>query len=221
MLFNIKDYPRLLFAVFVFIIAVAIGASLKYFQFNHDSQNDKQTVWQETNKTEPKKLTNFSIKDQKNQTFGLQQLKGKWTFMFFGYTHCPDVCPTALAMMRNIAKVLDHDPRKIKSQFVFVSIDPQRDNLASIGSFVEYFNPDFIGLTGKPLQLKDLLKQLDVKTSRIKGDAAMNYLVSHTSSIMLIDPEVRLLAKYEPPHERASILKKFYKSYYQYQQVQQ
>lgn len=214
--FNAKHHRTILFAVLT-AIAVAIGMLLAQYLPIQEPQVNIVSDLNDTIKIEPQALTDFNLTDQNGQPFGIERLKGKWTFVFFGYTRCPDVCPTTLAVMQNIATVLERDPRQIKSQFVFVSIDPERDNLASLGGFVEYFNPGFIGITGKPSQLQGLVHQLGVEARRIRGDGAMNYLMSHTSAIMLIDPQARLQAKYPPPHERASILKQFYTSRYQYQ----
>lgn len=214
--FNAKQHRTILYSVLT-VVAVASGVMLARYLATQEPQVDMVPDWQDTIKTGPQALTDFNLTDQNGQPFGIERLKGKWTFMFFGYTRCPDVCPTTLAVMQNIATVLERDPRQIKSQFVFVSIDPERDALTSLGGFVEYFNPGFIGITGKPSQLQGLVHQLGVEARRIKGDGAMNYLMSHTSAIMLIDPQARLQAEYPPPHERARILKQFYASHYQYQ----
>jgi protein SCO1/2 len=200
---------------------VAGGVMLARHLPKQDVQVNMGESLQDTIKTEPLALTAFTLTDQNNRPFGLGRLKGKWTFMFFGYTRCPDVCPTTLAVMQNIATVLERDPRQIKSQFVFVSIDPQRDSLSGLGGFVEYFNPGFIGLSGNPAQLQGLVQQIGVEAKRLKGDNAGNYLMSHTSAIMLIDPQARLQAKFPPPHERAGILKLFYSSRYHYQLKQE
>jgi len=159
---------------------------------------------------EPRPMTAFSLSDQRGRAFDLERLKGKWTFMFFGYTSCPDICPTTMLVMREIASVLARDPRDIDSQFVFVSVDPQRDNPENLGRYVEYFNPHFVGATGDSAQLEVLTRQLNVMAMRIEESPSTNYLISHTSSIMLIDPKARLYAAFSPPHDRTSIIERFY-----------
>lgn len=218
--FNAKYYPAILL-ILLAVIAITVGIMLSLRPANQESQIDTVVASPGTRNIEPQALTDFNLKDQKGRPFGVEQLKGEWTFMFFGYMGCPDVCPTALAVMQNIATVLERDPRQIRSQFVFVSIDPERDALANLGDYVEYFNADFIGVSGNPLQLQGLVQQLGVEVKPVQDDSSRNYLtsylMSHTSSIMLIDPLARLQTKYPPPHERASILSQFYSSLYQYE----
>jgi protein SCO1/2 len=163
-------------------------------------------------------LTTFRLTDQHGRVFDLDRLKDKWTFMFFGYTRCPDICPTTMAVMKNIATVLERDPRQIEAQFVFVSMDPERDKPESLGGYVEYFNPAFIGITGNQAQLDVLGRQLNIEVRRIEGDTSASYLLSHTSSIMLFDPRARWYADFSPPHERASIIERFYLGRHLYQQ---
>src|SRR5712691_10270014 len=94
---------------------------------------------------DPKPLTAFALTDQKNRVFDLASLKGKWSFLFFGFTHCPDVCPTTLA---ELARVRDHIAKNPVGaediQFVFVSVDPNRDTADKLGQYVEYFDTTFL-----------------------------------------------------------------------------
>ena len=96
-----------------------------------------------------KPLAPFSLVDQDGKAFDVDRLKGRWTFMFFGYTNCPDVCPTTLQTMKDAWKLLDKKSLD-KTQMVFVSVDADRDPPAVLKKYVNYFHPDFIGVTGKP-----------------------------------------------------------------------
>jgi protein SCO1/2 len=138
--------------------------------------------------------------------------------MFFGYTRCPDICPTTLVVMQSLAEVLERDPRNIAAQFVFVSLDPEYDKPENLGIYVEYFNPEFIGITGSQAQLDFLGRQLNIESERIERNGSANHLLSHTSSIMLVDPEARWYADFSPPHERAGIIKRFFLGHHLYQQ---
>lgn len=209
---------RTILLLLLMVSAVIAGSWLALSLNKHELKNDFPSDLMSALLSEPKPLRAFRLTDQHGQVFDLKRLKGKWTFMFFGYTRCPDICPTTLAVMKNIATVLERDPRKIESQFVFVSIDPERDKPESLGGYVEYYKPGFIGITGEQAQLDVLGRQLNIETRRIELGASTNYLLSHTSSIMLIDPSARCYADFSPPHERASIIKRFYLGRHLYQQ---
>jgi len=101
-----------------------------------------------TLRPEPLPLENFSLTDQHGQPFTLDRLTGKWSFVFFGYTSCPDICPTTLHEMTRIADMLAAENNDAALQFIFVSVDPERDSVALMKDYMDYFNPAFIGLTG-------------------------------------------------------------------------
>lgn len=207
--------------ILMVVSTIIIGAWLVRFLTAHEPHDDIPPDLKSALLSKPQPLVSFSLTDQHGRPFGLDRLKDKWTFMFFGYTRCPDICPTTMTVMNNIATILERDPRKIESQFVFVSMDPERDKPENLGSYVNYYRPGFIGITGTQTQLDVLGHQLGIEARRIKGDTSSNYLLSHTSSIMLIDPEARWHAIFSPPHERANIIERFYVSRYLYQQEMQ
>src|SRR6266581_9554947 len=110
---------------------------------------------------DPKPLTAFALTDDKNRVFDLASLKGKWSFLFFGFTHCPDVCPTTLAVL---ARARDNIARNTvgaeEIQFVFVSVDPDRDTARELRQYVEYFDTAFLGVTGDDAELANLAGKL-------------------------------------------------------------
>ena len=125
-----------------------------------------------------------------------QQLLGKWSFVFFGYTHCPDVCPTTLTEMSTLANQLGEHT---DIQYVFISVDPTRDSPDYLADFVSYFNKQFIGVTGENQQLKQLARQLDITYSLGDSDTK-EYVVHHSSAILLIDPMGHYVTRYKAPH---------------------
>jgi len=107
------------------------------------------TLW-----PEPRPLSAFMLKDAQQRPFEIARLHGRWSFVFFGYTNCPDVCPTTLAVLKGVAARLEQEsPLHEKAQFVFVSLDPQRDSLEHLGRYVAYFNKDIVGTTGNAEQI--------------------------------------------------------------------
>ena len=159
---------------------------------------------------EPRPLQAFELIDQHEQSFDLQRLRGKWSFVFFGYTYCPDVCPTTLASLSAVVKQLKKDPQGLANiQVIFVSVDPQRDTPAHIEAYLKYFDESFLGLTGAPQAIEALTRQFGAAYGREPETKPGEYLLSHTSSIFLIDPHSRLLAAFSPPHDTHTVVDQF------------
>src|SRR5437764_11967587 len=109
----------------------------------------------------PKPLAAFAFTDQENRVFDLSRLKGKWSFLFFGYTHCPDICPTTLATLARARENIAKSAAGAKDvQFVFISVDPNRDNASKLEQYVAYFHATFLGATGGAAQVCTLTCQL-------------------------------------------------------------
>lgn len=149
----------------------------------------------------PKPLPPFKLTDHQLQAFTRDSLQGKWSFIFFGYTHCPDVCPVSLHEMDKIISTLSNKPAVADQfQFIFISVDPERDTPEFLASFVKYFNPKIIGATGDMDELKKLTAAVKVKFSKGEGSAS-EYTVNHSSAMLLIDPETRYYARFPAPHD--------------------
>ena len=128
------------------------------------------------------------------ETFRLSDQKGKIVLLFFGYTSCPDVCPTTLAELK---LVMDDLGDKTKSvQVVFVSVDPQRDTPEKIQEYVEHFNTGFIGLSGSMDELETIWKDYGVFREEVQSDSAFGYIVNHTARVYLIDADGNLRLSY-------------------------
>lgn len=159
---------------------------------------------------QPKALTSFVLNDQEHQSFGLQQLKGKWTFLFFGYTHCPDVCPLTLSVLAEVERRLAESPQGVQDvQVVFVSLDPKRDTPKKLREYVHYFHHDFLGVTGGKEQLTELTRQLGIVYAVSDPAQSGDYLVDHSASVLLIDPQTRLVAVFGMPHDASTIANRF------------
>ncbi len=144
----------------------------------------------------PRPLVDFQLLDQHKQDFNKDRLLGKWSFIFFGYTHCPDICPTTLTEMNALAKKLSIESNV---QYIFVSVDPARDTPEYLADYVHYFNKQFIGVTGEDQNINQLAKQLGITYSR--GDGSKHeYTVHHSSAILLIDPLGNYTTRFKAPH---------------------
>jgi len=159
---------------------------------------------------EPVPLLPFSLTDQQQRPFTQADLKGRWSFLFFGYTWCPDICPTTLATLTRMTEQLYDegiDPEDVS--IIFVSVDPPRDTPEVLARYMAYFNEDFTGLTGEAGEIYDFARQFGVAYFREQERSRDEYLLSHTSSIFLVDPQARLLAAFSPPHDPAVIASLF------------
>jgi protein SCO1/2 len=165
-----------------------------------------------------KPTADFHLSDQRGQPFTLANLKDRWTLAFFGYTHCPDVCPTTMAVLAQVMKILqqDRDPAELP-QVVFFSVDPQRDTPQQLARYVPYFDDRFVGVTGAEQQIAQLTGQLGILYARVDDGGADDYLVDHSAAIVLFDPAGRFHALFNVPHTPALIAADFLaiKSYYE------
>ncbi len=137
---------------------------------------------------QPRIINDFQLLDQRGEGFNLESLKGKWSLLFFGFTHCPDVCPATLAVLRDVKAQMDSD-LVAQTNFVLVTVDPARDTVAQLAQYMPYFDPDFIGLTGEFLQIKRLANQLNMAFVKVKtGAGSDDYSVDHSANIAIINP---------------------------------
>jgi protein SCO1/2 len=151
---------------------------------------------------ELRSLSPFSLASHDGQKFDNQSLLGQWTFMSFGYTYCPDICPTTLSMFSEMDDLLKSQQVAAPYKITFVSVDPERDSLRRLADDVTYFNPDFIGATGPKAALQQLTKPLGILYERVETEnSAMDYVIDHSASIILVDPRGQYHAYFSPPHD--------------------
>jgi len=155
----------------------------------------------------PKQITPFQLIGQNAKTFDLENLKGHWSMIFFGYTHCPDICPTTMTLMNSIVSELSEE-KQPTPRVIFVTVDPERDTQEHLADYVTYFNPAFLGLTGSEENIASLTKQIGILSMKIPDENSTEgseYLMDHSASILLIGPEARLIGIFSAPHSKADI----------------
>ena len=162
-----------------------------------------------------KELTDFKLIGADNKTLGMNDLKGKWSFVFFGYIHCPDVCPLTMGVLGQAFKLIEKNPAAYQEiQGIFVSVDPKRDTPELLKEYASYFSNKFTGVTGDTTQVDEFSRQMSAlytihpKESQESGD---NYLVTHNSTVFLIDPQGRLYGRFPPPQLPQEIAEVFIK----------
>lgn len=133
----------------------------------------------------------FQLKDHRGQPFELNQLEGKLVMLFFGYTYCPDICPTELGNMAAVFDALGEQAERV--QGVFVSLDPARDTAEVLANYVSYFHPEMLGLTGSQVEIERVTQQYRVSYQRHER-ADGGYSIDHSANLYLINTEGELTA---------------------------
>jgi protein SCO1/2 len=147
-------------------------------------------------------VQDFSLTDQHGQPFRLSDQRGKVVVLFFGYTFCPDVCPTTLGIWKRVDEALGEDAENVR--FVFVTVDPERDTPEQLKQHVGIFNKDFVGLTGALAELTPVYQTFGVYYEKdAETESAAGYLVNHTASAFVVDSEGqwKLKHSYGTPEE--------------------
>lgn len=158
------------------------------------------------------RLTDFNLIQHSGDAFTLANLKGKWSFMFFGYTHCPDICPVTLTLLRTVKQKLASHPEYLAdTQYIFVSVDGQRDTSEKLAQYVNYFDPQLIGVSGTEQQVNTLTRQLGIVYIRQPEITAGQYFIDHSATIVLINPQGEIAEQFTAPHAVNTIVKRYSK----------
>ena len=153
-----------------------------------------------------KTVADFELQDVNGESVTQAVLDDKWSLMFFGYTHCPDVCPITLQIMKNVVSQLEEQGKEAP-QIIFVSVDPVRDTSEVMKQYINYFDERFVGITGDMNKIHEMTTALGIVASFTVNDKdPENYVVDHSASLLLVDPQRRLRAKVSPPLEAENII---------------
>jgi protein SCO1/2 len=149
---------------------------------------------------QPRPVPEVALVDQSGQPFTTQSLKGHPTLLFFGFTHCPDVCPTTLARLTEVVKAAKVPDLKV----LLVSVDPERDTPELLERYVHAFSPDFGGVTGKPEEIQRLAKEFGVAAVKVDMGGG-EYTVDHSAVVTLLNHAGQRVALFTPPYEVAPV----------------
>ena len=143
----------------------------------------------------------FRLVDHHGKTRSLADFRGKAVVVFFGYTHCPDVCPTAMERFARVSRDLGADAGRL--QVIFISLDPERDTHALLAQYVPFFHPDFLGMTGTPAEIEALAREFRVVAARRPAEGGGGYTLDHSAGAYAYDPGGRLRLYLGPdmPHQ--------------------
>ena len=189
------------------LVFTAVAGFLSPFTAYGDDeeQRELELAFKQAVLPTPAVLKPFQLTGQDNKPFGVNELKGKWTFIYFGYTACPDVCPMTTDELNIVSKRLAAEPAYQKdTQFIFVSVDPYRHTPEELAKFTAYFDFNLSGAVAAVESLNELTDQLGVFHRRLivqdRQTQQQEYAVEHAADIYLIDPQARPVAKFAAPH---------------------
>lgn len=186
--------------VIVMVLAVIVVLGLIVAKVTREPQVDREALREQgvILFDRPRKFTEFSLIDHQGEAYTQEDLKGQWSIIFFGFTHCPDICPVTLADMSRLMKDLP-EPLAENTQVLMVTLDPARDTPEVLDKYVPYFHPDFIGVTGDFLDIKRFANELNVAFAKVTQDD--DYTVDHSGHLSLINPRGDYHALFKPPFD--------------------
>lgn len=193
-------------ALLLGLIALGVGLGIytaRYYAAPAQAPSVEGFLW-----PHPKQIHAFDTVDHTGKPFGLERLKGHWSFLFFGYTHCPDICPVTLSVLDRVQQQLQQKGVD-NVRTLFVTVDPERDTPERLAEYVHYFNPAFIGLGGSEARVQTLTAQIGIAASKQESSGDGDYLVNHSSAVFLVDPRGRLVGLFSTPHKAGEIVSRF------------
>jgi protein SCO1/2 len=152
----------------------------------------------------PRALPEFELIDHHGAAFTRDSLQGHWSLVFFGFTHCPDICPTTMALLSRFMQELEGLPESSDTSIVMVTVDPARDGVEQLSQYVPYFNPDFVGVTGDFLDIHRFATNLNTPF-RKAPDQGENYQVDHSANLVLINPRGDYQGFFKAPLDLAKL----------------
>jgi len=151
----------------------------------------------------PRIFSDFELQDHRGQPFNKSSLQGIWTIVFFGFSHCPDVCPTTLAVLNDTYSKLK-DSEKERLQVVMISVDPERDTVEKLADYVPYFNAEFTGVTGDDSVIGQLTSELHFAYYQVPLGGG-DYTVDHSTQLVLINPKGDYHGFFKAPHSEVML----------------
>jgi protein SCO1/2 len=200
---NKTNYIKKTVMLIVIITASVAGIMTSNHYFNKTSVVNYKSL---LIYPEPKTFTGFKLINKKNETITIEEFSNKWTLLFFGFTSCPDVCPTTLTELQRIYKSLEQKIPDNLPQVLFVSVDPDRDTPEVLKNYIDFFNPSFSAATADNANLISLTSQIGVAYIVEEHTGTDTYYnVDHTAVIFVISPEKQLFGIFPTPHNESDI----------------
>ncbi len=183
------------------VCAISLTAGIMLSRNSTTSELPEGTVLY----NQPRALGEFTLEDKNGAEFTPAQLKGRWSLVYFGFTHCPDVCPGSLAKMKRIrALIADTHPAL---QYILVTVDPERDTSQRLKDYVEFFDESFQAVTGTPNKIDAFIRRFGVASVKVEDDAMPGgYTVDHTSVFALVNTNGNIIGVFTSPHKVENVV---------------
>lgn len=199
------------------IFIVAIVAAAIYLGFSAQQKASKAAKFDPSKVSatvfhQARDISPFKLTDDQGRPFTNANLKGQWTLMFFGFTNCPHVCPTTMAELNKVYQNLQKDNVQQLPQVLMVSVDPERDSVEKLHSYVASFNKNFMGARADKSQIDTLAKEVSVMYMKVNAqgkDATGNeeYNIEHSGAVLMLNPQGQLVALFGMPHDATVMTK--------------
>jgi protein SCO1/2 len=178
------------------VAIAALCAALGGFWLARELDSSAPQLASGTWLVQPRTVADFQLTDHLGRPFTAHDLQGKPSLVFFGFTHCPDVCPTTLVKLHEVKKAAAIDGLQV----LFVTVDPQRDTPTAVGLYVHAFDPEFIGLTGDPKAIEKMTAAFGVAAIRVDLPGG-DYTMDHSAIVFLVDAHARIVGIFSPPFD--------------------
>lgn len=194
--------------VILAIVAFAGGLLIARALFRPEPtlpQTERATVL-----AEARALPSLDLVDQDGHALGADFFKDHWTLVFFGFTSCPDICPTTLVALAQATRALADLPPRERPRVLFVTVDPERDDPARLSAYVRFYDPTFLGATGKPQAIAATASAFGVPYAKVALPDG-GYTMDHGSGLFIVGPSGGIVAYSSAPHEAATIARDYRK----------
>ena len=182
--------------IFIILILFSITGLFTYFQSLPSLLEKKPSLITGKILVRPMEIDNFELIDQNNEAFNKKRLEGGWTVLFFGYTNCPDVCPTTIYKLAEIKNGIKEDLPSANFNTVLLTLDPDRDSAERLDEYIGYFDETMLGVTGTYENIQSFTSSLSVFYQRINKEEGYDF--NHTASIFVFDKDGSLFATMSP-----------------------
>ena len=194
--------------IFILLILFSITGLFTYFQSLPSLLEKKPSLITGKILVRPMEIDNFELIDQNNEVFNKKSLEGGWTVLFFGYTNCPDVCPTTIYKLAEIKNGIKEDLPSANFNTVLVTLDPDRDSAERLDEYIGYFDETMLGVTGTYENIQSFTSSLSVFYQRINKEKGYDF--NHTASIFVFDKDGSLFATMSPANTVEEIESDFF-----------
>ncbi|AHE67954.1 SCO family protein [Legionella oakridgensis] len=194
--------------VIALVAFVALVSGLFVSQYMHKKKKIDESQFHGTLLNHPREVNSFALTGIDEQPFNNAKLQGQWTMMFFGFTNCGYLCPTTMAELGKMYRLLEEKGAKTLPKVVMISIDPQRDDLEKLAHYVHAFNSNFYGARGDKSTIKAMTREMGIAYAKVAlkdNKDSENYDIEHTGTVLLFNPQGQLIAFFTVPHQADSL----------------